>query len=430
MTLRTKALSRRATFCFNPRNMILRALFAATLFSALPTSAGDWPWWRGPNHDGSTASDASPPTAFGEEKGIQWSVPLPGRGHGSACVAGDRVYLATADEETQIQAMHGFDRATGKLLWTTVIHEKGLTQKINKKASWASVTPACDGERVYINFLSGDAVYTTALDLDGKKLWQTKITDYLEHQGYGSSPAIHGDLVIVSADNKGATGGAVCGLDRKTGEVKWLHARAALPNYASPVVLEVAGKTQLFLTGLEKVTSLDPLTGKVNWEIDGATTECVTTTPTDGKHIYSSGGYPKNHVAAIAADGSGKVVWETNDRVYVPSMLVKDGRLYATMDSGVALCLEAATGKELWKGRLGGNFSASPVLVGDQIHAVSESGDYFIFKADPGGLEIVAKNKVGDEVFATPSIAGNQIFLRVADYEGEKRNERLVCFGE
>ena len=414
--------------------MMPHALFVTLLLLSLlpspPLLSSDWPWWRGPNHDGSTASDAAPLTAFGGKKGVRWSVPIPGRGHGSACVAGDRVYLATADEETQIQAMHGFDRSSGKLLWTTVVHEKGLTQKINKKASWASVTPACDGERVYINFLSGDGVSTTALDLDGKQLWQTKITDYLEHQGYGSSPAIHGDLVIVSADNKGATGGAVCGLDRKTGEVKWRHARAALPNYASPVVLEVAGKTQLFLTGLEKVTSLDPLTGKVNWEIAGATTECVTTTPTDGKHIYSSGGYPKNHVAAIAADGSGKVVWETNDRVYVPSMLVKDGRLYATMDSGVALCLDAATGKELWKGRLGGNFSASPVLVGDQIHAVSESGDYFIFKADPAGLEIVAKNKVGDEVFATPSIAGKQIFLRMADYEGEKRSERLVCFGE
>jgi len=411
--------------------MIARALFTAFLLAAtLPAAAGDWPWWRGPGHDGAAASDAAPPTAFGEDQGIRWSVAIPGRGHGSACVAGDRVYLATADEETKIQAMHGFDRATGKLLWTTTIHENGLTQKINKKASWASVTPACDGERIYINFLSGDAVTTTALDLDGKILWQTKITDYLEHQGYGSSPTIHGDLVIVSADNKGPTGGAVCGLDRRTGEVKWRHARAALPNYASPVVLEVAGKRQLFLTGLEKVTSLDPLTGKVNWEIAGATTECVTTTPTDGKHIYSSGGYPKNHIAAIAADGSGKVVWETNDRVYVPSMLVKDSHLYATMDSGVALCLEAATGKELWKGRLGGTFSASPVLVGNQIHAVSESGDYFIFKAAPAGLEIIAKNKVGDEVFATPSIAGKQIFLRVADYAGEKRSERLVCFGE
>jgi outer membrane protein assembly factor BamB len=393
-------------------------------------SAGDWPWWRGPDRNGEADPAQKAPTTFGLDKGILWSVDLPGRAHGSACVAGDKVFIASADEEKQLQSIHTFDRASGKALWTTVVHENGMKQKINKKASWASATPACDGERVFINFLAGDAVFTTALDLDGKQLWQTKVTDYLEHQGYGSSPAIHGDLVIVSADNKGATGGAVCGLDRQTGAVVWHHARAALPNYPSPVILEVAGKTQLFLSGIDKVTSLDPATGKVNWEIAGATTECVTSTPTDGRHIYTSGGYPKNHVAAIAADGSGRIVWETKDRVYVPSMLVKDGHLYATMDSGVALCLDAATGTEKWKGRLGGNFSASPVLVGDTIYAVNESGDFYLFKADPAGLEIMTANKVGDEVFATPSICGGHVFLRVAFYDGEKRSEKLICFGE
>lgn len=407
--------------------MTLRTvLFLAFLCGPSLLSAKDWPWWRGPDRNGTAPSDAVPPEAFGLDQNVLWSVDLPGRAHGSASVAGDRVFIATADEEKQIQAMHGFDRTSGKPLWTTVIHENGHGQKIHKKASWASATPACDGERVFINFLSGDAVFTTALDLDGNRLWQTKVTDYVEHQGYGSSPAIHGDLVIVSADNK--AGGAVCGLDRRTGELVWRHARPALPNYPSPVVLEAAGKTQVFLIGTDKVTSLDPDTGTVNWEIDGATTECVTSTPTDGTRIFCSGGYPKSHVAAIAADGSGKVEWETKDRVYVPSMLVKDGHLYATLDGGVALCLDSATGKEKWKGRLGGGFTASPVLVGDRIHAVNESGDYFIFKADPAGFEILAQNKVGDEVYASPSICGKEIYLRVAFYAGEKRSEKLVCY--
>ena len=409
------------------RPLLLLSLIA---LSTTTLRSDDWPWWRGPERNGVAAPDANPPREFGLDRAVRWSTPIPGRGHGSACVAGERVYLATADEDKQVQAMHAFDRTTGKLLWSTVLHEQGLGQKINKKASWASGTPACDGERIFINFLSGDAATTSALDLDGKILWQTKIADYVAHQGYGSSPAIHGDLVIVSADNKGPAGGAVCGLDRRTGTVVWRHARAALPNYPSPIILEAAGKKQLFLTGTDKVTSLDPDTGKLNWEIDGATTECVTSTPTDGTHIFSSGGYPKSHVAAIAADGSGRIVWETNDRVYVPSMLVKDGFLYATMDGGVALCLEAATGKEQWKGRLGGNFSASPVLVGDVIHAVSESGDYFLFKADPAKFEVLAKHKVGDETLASPSICGDAIYLRVATFEGTKRNERLVCFGE
>lgn len=410
--------------------LALLALLALLHATVVPAQGGDWPWWRGPNRNGVADADAAPPEGFGLERKVRWSVPVPGRGHGSPCVVGDRLFLATADEESQIQAVHGFDRSSGKLLWTTVVHEQGHTQKLNKKASWASSTPACDGERIFVNFLSGDAVHTTALDLGGERLWQTKVSDYLVHQGYGSSPTIHRDLVIVSADNKGPAGGAVCGLDRRTGEVVWRHSRPSLPNYPSPVVLEAAGKVQLFLTGVDRVTSLDPDTGKVNWEIEGATTECVTSTPTDGRHVYSSGGYPKNHVAAIAADGSGKVVWETNDRVYVPSMLVKDGHLYATMDGGVALCLDAATGEEKWKGRLGGNFTASPVLVGDRIHAVNESGDYFVFRADPAGLEILANNKVGDEVYATPAICGREIYLRTAFYQGETRSERLVCFGE
>ena len=388
----------------------------------------DWPWWRGPNRNGVADPDQNPPLNFGPEQNVKWAVDLPGRSHGSATVVGDRVFIATAEEDKQIQSLICFDRASGKQHWKTEIHHGGFTQKSNKKASWASGTPACDGERVFINFVNEDAVTTTALDLDGKQVWQTKITGYVIHQGYGSSPAIWEHLVIVSADNK--SGGAVCGLDRKTGDIVWKVERAQMPNYPSPIILEAAGKPQLFLTGTEKVSSFDPLTGKTNWEIEGATTECVTSTVTDGDRIFTSGGYPKNHVAAIEADGSGKVAWEIKDRVYVPSMLVKDGRLFATMDSGVAICWDSATGKELWKARLGGNFSSSPTLVGENIYAANEEGTLYVFKASPDSLEVLAENKLGDEIFATPVICGGEIFLRVADYDGEKRSEKLFCFGD
>ncbi|MCB1079531.1 MAG: PQQ-binding-like beta-propeller repeat protein, partial [Verrucomicrobiae bacterium] len=176
--------------------------------------------------------------------------------------------------------------------------------------------------------------------------------------------------------------------------------------------------------------SFDPLTGKTLWEIEGATTECVTSTVTDGERIFTSGGYPKNHVAAVAADGSGKVVWETNDRVYVPSMLIKEGNLFAVMDGGIAICWDSATGKERWKARLGGNFTSSPVMVGDRIYAANESGTLYVFKADPNGLEVLAENHLGNEIFSTPAICGDEVFLRVAFYEGEKRREKLFCFGK
>ena len=217
--------------------------------------------------------------------------------------------------------------------------------------------------------------------------------------------------------------------DQATGEENWRVDRNKMPNYPSPILLEAAGKLQLFLTGTERVTSIDPTSGEILWEIEGATTECVTTTVTDGTHIYSSGGYPRNHVAAIKADGSGEIAWETNDRVYVPSMLIHEGHLYAVMDSGVGICWDAATGEEKWKARIGGTFSASPALVGDQIFAVNEAGELTVFRARPDELEILAKSKVGDEVFATPTICDGRIYLRPAFYQGENRSEKLMVYG-
>jgi outer membrane protein assembly factor BamB len=409
-------------------------VFAFALTAVFPSTpsaeAGDWPWWRGPDRNGVAGAEQDPPLEIGESSSIKWSADLPGRAHGSPCVVGDKVYIATATEDDdQIQSLVCLDRATGKQLWSTELHKGGYTQKSNKKASWASTSPACDGERVYLSLFSHDAVHTSALDLSGKILWQTKITDYKIHQGYAASPALYENLVIVAADNK--KDGALAALDRKTGNIVWKVKRGPKENYPSPIILKVGGKAQLFLTGVNKVSSYDPLTGKANWEIEGATTECVTSTVTDGTHIYSSGGYPKNHVAAYKADGSRtEPVWEVKEKVYVPSMLIHGDHLYAVMDNGVAICWNSATGEEMWKERLGGNYSASPILVGENIYAASESGEVFIFEASPKGLNVLAKNKVGSEIFATPVICDSEIYLRVANYQGETRSEQLVCFGK
>ena len=234
--------------------------------------------------------------------------------------------------------------------------------------------------------------------------------------------------MLVSADNK--RGGAVAGLDRATGKIKWRHERPRKPNYASPIVVRADGKEQLVFTGCDLVSSFDPLTGKKLWEIDGATTECVTSTVTDGKLLFTSGGYPDNHVSAVKADGSGTVVWRNSTRVYVPSMLLKDGKLHAVTDAGVAVCWEAATGKEQWKGRLGGTFSSSPVLVGDLIYAINESGKAFVFAAGTGEYTPRGSGRLGDEVFATPTICGGRIYLRVAEKTDAGREEALYCVGD
>ncbi len=298
----------------------------------------------------------------------------------------------------------------------------------NNKSTAASSTPACDGERVFVNFPNNGALMTTALDLNGKQLWQTKICDYIEHQGYGSSPALYQSLVLVSADNK--AGGAIAALDRKTGTIVWRRERPQMPNYPSPIVLNVAGKDQLLMTGCDKVSSFNPLSGETLWEVDGATTECVTSTVTDGSHIFTSGGYPKNHMSAVMADGSGKKAWENDSRLYVPSLVIRGGYLYGVLDAGIAVCWKADSGEEVWKARLGGTFSSSPVLVGDKIYATSEVGETFIYRADPSKFEQLAKCKLGDEVLSTLVICDSHIYYRAAHVVDGKREEFLYCLGE
>jgi len=387
----------------------------------------DWPWWRGPSRNGIADADQQPPLRWSDAENILWKSPIPGRGHGSPIVVGDQVFLATADHESETQSMLCFRRQTGELLWQTTVHQGGFEKKGNAKSSLASSTPACDGRRIFINFLHDGAIYTTALSREGKQLWQTKVTDFLVHQGFGSSPTVFQSLVIVSADNQGT--GAIAGLDRADGKILWKQERPQLPNYTSPIVLRVAGREQLLLTGCDLVSSYDPLTGKKLWEFPGSTTECVTSTVADGPLIFTSGGYPKNHLAAVKADGTGQVVWENKSRVYVPSLVARDGYLFGVLDAGVAMCWKADTGAEVWKTRLGGTFSSSPVLVGSHIFATNEAGRTFIFRAAPDGFQPIVENRLGDEVFATPAICGNRIYMRVAVSEGTRRQEMLYCIG-
>ncbi len=397
----------------------------------LHIATGDWPWWRGPTRNGVAEANQSPPREWNEEKNVLWKVPVLGRGHASPTVVGDRVFLAVADENREVQAVTCYDRQTGQELWLTVVHEGGFEfadKQPNKKGSRASSTVACDGEQLFVNFLNHGAVWTTALSLEGKQLWQTKICEYQLHQGYGSSPAVYGPLVIAVADNM--AGGSLVAMQRTTGKVVWREERPKLPNYPSPIVLSIAGQDQLVLTGCDLVASYEPLTGKKLWEVSGATTECVTSTVTDGKLVITSGGYPENHISAMRADGSGEIVWKNNTRIYVPSMLVREEHLYAVTDAGVAICYEMSTGKSTWKHRLGTTFTSSPVLVGKMIYVTSDEGKTFIYKATPERFELIGENELVGEVFATPAICGSQIYMRLAkDVEG-RRQEMLYCIGK
>jgi len=398
--------------------------FCQQVDDRIDVDAADWPWWRGPQRNGVANPDQDPSTEWSASQNVAWKSPIPGRGHSSPTVVGPHVYLATADDDAGTQSVLCFDRQTGKPLWQAEVHRGGLMRK-NEKSTAASGTVACDGGRVFISFANSDAVYVTALSVAGQQLWQTKIADYKIHQGYGASPALYQSLVLAAADSH--AGGVVAALDRQSGSIVWKHDRPKEPNYTSPIILNVAGRDQLLMTGCNLFSSFDPLSGKSLWEVKGATTECVTSTVTDGQRVFCSGGYPKNHLAAVLADGSGKFVWETRDRVYVPSLLARDGHLFGVLDAGVAACWKSDSGEERWKKRLGGEFSASPVLVGDTIYATNENGETFVYRADSSKFEQIAVNKLGDEALASPTICGGRIYLRVVEQVDGKRQEMLYC---
>ena len=388
----------------------------------------NWSQWRGLNYNGIASSKQNPPISFNKNNNIIWSSKIEGRGHGSPTVYGNKVFLATADESVKTQSLICINRKTGERVWTRKVHEGGFPEKSNKKASQASSTPATDGKLVYVNFLNHGAVYTTAYDFEGKKIWQQKISSYILHQGFSTSPAVYKSLLIVSADNKG--GGAICGLNKNDGEIVWKINRPKKPNYTSPVIYNLNGRDELIFQGCDLVTSLDPLTGKKLWETSGSTTECVSSIVTDGVHVFTSGGYPRNHVSAIKVDGSGEVAWENISRVYVPSMIVHKDYIYAVMDNGNAMCWNSKTGKKMWRERLNRTTSASPVMVKDRIYAIDETGNFSVFSADPEEFKILAKNKIGDQAFATPVICDSKIFVRVAEIIEGKRQEFLYCIGE
>jgi outer membrane protein assembly factor BamB len=363
---------------------------------------------------------------WSESKNIAWKVAIPGRGHGSPTVVSERIYLPTADPATQSQSVLCLDRRSGRLIWQTEVHGNGADPGKHSNSSAASSTIACDGERLYINFLNRGAVHTTALSINGKVLWQQKVCDFVTHQGFASSPVLHESLVLVSGDNRG--GGTIAALDRDTGRIVWSEPRPKLPNYTTPAILQVDGRTQMVVAGCNLITSIDPLTGKKLWEINGSTEECVVTAVTDGVRVFVSGGWPRNHTVAVRADGSGTIAWQNNARVYVPSMVVKAGHLYAVMDAGFAVCWKGDTGEELWKERLGGDFFASPVMADDRIYAVNVGGKAFVFEAKPAGFKLLAQNQLGNQAYASPVICGGRIYLRVAD-RSENRQEYLYCVG-
>jgi outer membrane protein assembly factor BamB len=390
----------------------------------------DWPWWRGPSRNG-IATSTPVPVKFSDTGGYLWKAPVPGRGHSSPVVVGDRVYLTTADESRETQSVVAFDRASGELVWHERISQGGFPAKNHPKNSEATPTIACDGERLFVTFFHHQAIHVTALGLDGNRIWQKSAGAFNPKKyeyGYAPSPLVYRGMVIISAEYDGQ--GFLVALRRDNGEQVWRTPRPVNISYSSPVVAHVAGKDQLFLSGGDQVASFDPASGKPLWTAPGTTTATCGTAVWDNDHVFASGGYPGAETIAIRADGSGRVAWKHNQRQYEQSLLAHDGYVYAFTGPGIVFCWRASDGREMWRQRLKGPVSASPVVASDNIYWANELGTLYVFKANPDKFEPVAENQVGTDSFPSPAISGGQIFLRVGDSSGGMRQEYLYCFGQ
>lgn len=414
--------------------MICLSLFLATFSPGIAAELTDtdWPWWRGPNSNGIAADGQRPPTTWSAEVNVVWRADVPGRGHSSPIVVGQRVLLTTADESAGVQSVVCFDRKTGRQFWTTDVNEGGLPKEIHNKNTHASPTLACDGERVFATFHNHDSVQLAALDLTGEVLWQKKAALFVPKQyvyGYAPSPLVYKQTVIVASDFPGE-GSSLAAFDVATSREVWRTDRPMNTSYSSPIVGNVAGREQLLMSGANRVNSYDPATGKALWECIGSADATCGTLVWDDNVVFASGGFPQRETLAVRADGSAKVVWQVKQKCYESSLLAHDGHIYGVNTTGIVFCWQADTGEEKWKVRLGGAFSASPILAGGNIYLSNEKGVTYVFPPDPGEFRLLAKNELGEESFATPTIVASQIFLRVAAGDGDARRETLYCIGE
>ena len=393
--------------------------------------SGDWPRWRGPNGNGVAESGQQPPVTWSETENVAWKAPVPGRGHSSPTVAGERVFLTTADDTEQVQSVLCFDRRTGGQIWKRDVNRGSFPARIHHKNTHATPSVACDGTRLYAAFLNHDAIQVVALDLEGMPVWE-HFTDGFTPQeyrnGYGASPLLYGNLVIVVGDFDGNA--FMVALDRESGQRIWHTPRPSHVNYPSPVVADVAGRHQLLLSGGYMVAGYDPRSGTQQWKATATTMATAGTMIWEGDLVFASGGFPDPGTFCIRADGSGSVVWQNNHKCYEQSMIAADGFVYAINDTGIALCWDAATGTEQWRHRLRGPISASPVHAGQQIYASNELGTTWVYRATPGDFELIGRNQLGTEVFSSPAICGGRIYLRVADSNEGQHQETLYCIAE
>jgi outer membrane protein assembly factor BamB len=402
---------------------ILGILALAAVAQADPE---EWSGWRGPRRDG-TSLESGFPLRWSATENVLWKVSLPGKGHSSPVVWGDRIFVTTCIEESGDRKLLCLDRKDGRTLWEKVVVTTPR-EHIHKLNSYASSTPVTDGKHVWVAFLDEPKFVIFCYDLEGNLIWKKSPGEFHSVHGFCSSPLLYKDMVIFNGDQDALA--YIVALDKETGAERW---RADRPNrtrsYVPPVIFEAAGRPQMVLSGSKCVASYDPDTGKQIWIIDGPTEQFVASMVYSEGVFFITGGFPQWHVLGIKPDGQGNVtdthiLWRDKGQdicSYVPSPVAWGGRFFIASDSGNATCFDAKTGKRMWKEKLSKHISASAVAAGGYIYFLDDFGTTYVVKAGET-FELVAKNPLGEECYASPALSRGRIYQRTA--------KSLFCIAE
>jgi outer membrane protein assembly factor BamB len=399
---------------------VYRILWCAVLYLAGVgwSTAQEWTRFRGPN--GSGVGTATTIPARWTERDYSWKVELPGVGHSSPVLWGERIFITCGDEETGKRVVHCLNAASGERLWSK--DYAGGRHGKHQDNSFATASPAVDGQRVYICWGSPKEYLVVALDHAGKEVWRRDLGSFKSGHGFGASPIVVDDLVVVANDQDGATS-ALYGLEAKSGEIRWKVPRKSKSTYTTPCVYETAGQTaQVIFTNYEHgVTSVDPKSGRVNWEIDVFDKRHLETSIGSpiiaGKLVFGTSGWlgVRQEVVAVrpsGSDGKPEVAYSIDRSVPLcTTPLVKDDLLFLWGDTGIVTCADVATGKVHWRERAPGSYYASPVYAGDNLYGVSRTGEVVVLAA-ARKYKLLGRNQLGEGSHSTPAIAGGRLYLR------------------
>lgn len=406
---------------------ILAALGLAWCCAAHSSIAGEnWPQFRGPTADGQ-CGDVSLPVTWNEEgdkrsPNLRWKTPLPGRGWSSPVIWGEQIWLTTATPNGKELSALCVDRDSGKLLHNFKLFDVEKPEEIHALNSYASCTPVIEAGRVYLHFGSyGTACVDTAT---AKVLWSRRDLPCNHFRGPGSSPMLHGDLVIIHYD--GFDFQYVVALHKKTGDTVWKTDRSVdwgktdgdfKKAYSTPLLINVNGRQELVSSGSKAVMAYDPQTGKELWKVryEGFSS---TARPLYGHGlVFVNTGFSKADLFAIKPGGSGDVTdthvaWTITKGIgSKPSPVLVGELIFQCHDGGVATCIDAKSGREVWAKRLKGQYSASLLAAGDRVYCFNQQGESTVLRADRTG-DILATNKLPAGCMSTPAATGKALILR------------------